>query len=74
MSGKRKYCFILVTISLRFVLTFIFFLFWEYSGYSDKLNVLMGRIVDAMIALPEKLDSELFERIKDKVRGSPKLR
>jgi len=36
------------------------------SGYNHKLNILASRIVTAIEDLPKLLDSELFERIKDK--------
>uniref|UniRef100_A0A6U3RP04 Peptidase M16 N-terminal domain-containing protein n=1 Tax=Ditylum brightwellii TaxID=49249 RepID=A0A6U3RP04_9STRA len=37
------------------------------SGYNHKVEILMQRIVNAMIDLPTKLTNEVFERIKDKV-------
>uniref|UniRef100_A0A7S0CBY0 Peptidase M16 middle/third domain-containing protein n=1 Tax=Proboscia inermis TaxID=420281 RepID=A0A7S0CBY0_9STRA len=40
------------------------------SGYNHKINVLMGRIVKAIIALPDKLEQDLFERIRDKTAKS----
>ena len=37
------------------------------SGYNDKSSVLVGRILDAIGALAERLDEGLFERMKDKI-------
>ena len=37
------------------------------GGYNHRTNTLMGRIVKAIVDLPDMLDDDLFERIKDKV-------
>jgi len=36
------------------------------SGYNHKLSVLMKRLVDAMIVFSDNLETELFERVKEK--------
>ena len=38
-----------------------------FSGYNHKVNVLVSRILDAIVSLAERLDGSLFDRIKDKV-------
>jgi insulysin len=37
------------------------------SGYNHKLNILLQRIVEEMVSLPDNVTPELFERIHDKV-------
>lgn len=37
------------------------------SGYNHKLNILLAKVIRAINELHEKLDENLFERIKDKV-------
>jgi len=37
------------------------------SGYNHKAHILLKRMVQAMTEMPDKLESALFERMKDKV-------
>ena len=37
------------------------------SGYNHKARILLKRMVQAMTAVPDKLELSLFERVKDKV-------
>ncbi len=37
------------------------------SGYNHKAHILLKRMVKTMVEVPEKLESSLFDRVKDKV-------
>jgi len=40
------------------------------SGFSHKAHILLKRIIKCMIELPDKVDTSLFHRVKDKIAKS----